>query len=117
MKRVPTVLAAVAFMGLGCATVSQEKLTSTEATARAAEEGGAREHPKASFHLELAEEQLAAAKKLIDGNNREVAQAERYLERAKADAELALAYAHTAEARAKAQAAWAEVDGLQKGTP
>jgi hypothetical protein len=86
---------ALAF-GCGGATMPPEKLASTEASLRAAQEVGADKVPKAELHVRLAKEELdAARKKSQDGNAED---ADRLLDRARADADLALALSRQAEA-------------------
>jgi hypothetical protein len=73
-----------------------EQLVSARSALRAAEEVGADRVPQAELHAKLAKEQLASAEKLMEeGDN---AEAERVLQRAKADAELAVALSRKAEA-------------------
>lgn len=91
--------------GLGCgsAAVPTEKLTSAEASVRAAQEVGASSVPQAELHLKLAQEQVEMARKLsADGESERAAQV---LLRAKADAELALALARDAQAAKTVEAA------------
>jgi hypothetical protein len=86
-------------LGFGCggSTMPTEKLASTEASLRAAQEVGAEKVPKAELHMRLAKEELdAARKKSQDGNGEE---AERLLDRARADADLALALSREADAQ------------------
>jgi len=99
---------------LACASVPPEALTESQAAVRAAEEVGAQSQPQAQYHLQLAQEQIAAAKQKMDGSRRDKQRAEALLHRAKADAELAIAYAQTSQAQREAQDAWAEIEELQQ---
>ena len=74
----------------------------TDATAalRSAREVGAEQDPEASYYLELANEQIRVADRLIRSG--EMSRAERVLERAEADAEVAMA--KTREAATQRQA-------------
>ncbi len=105
------VLAVAALVG-GCASAPTAQLGESRAALRTAEELGAGNHPDAAYHLELAEEQIAAAEDLMDGNHRERKMARRHLQRAALDAELAIAYTKTADAEERAKEAWHEVAEL-----
>ncbi|MEN9579382.1 MAG: hypothetical protein RJA70_2391 [Pseudomonadota bacterium] len=98
----------------GGAAVPQDQLTAAEAAARAAEVGGAPNHPKAALHLKYARDQISEAKKLIEEDETELAAAK--LERAAVDAELALALSRVENARAEARAALEEVEELKGQT-
>jgi len=104
-------LAAVA-----CASAPQptERLASTQAAVRAAQEVGAKDVPQAQLHAQLAEEQVQQANKLIGEGENE--RAEQILRRAQADAELAVALAREAKSQKDAQAAEA-VLGPTPATP
>lgn len=99
---------------LACATVPAEAVTDSQAAVRAAEEVGAANQPQAQYHLELAREQIAAAKTKLDGSRRDKRDAEALLDRAKADAELAIAYAQTHAAQGSAEEARSEIQDLQR---
>ena len=111
-----TGLGVLAFAALlvGCASAPTKQLGESQAALRAAEEVGAGNHPEAAYHLKLAEDQIAAAKELIDGNRRERRMAKRHLQRAELDAELAIAYTRTAGAEERAKEAWHEVNELKQ---
>lgn len=80
-----------------------QPMADAQAAERSAREVGAASNPKAELHLKLAQEQIAAANRLInDGDNE---RATFVLARAKADAELALALAREQNARTEAQRA------------
>ena len=110
-------LCVVAAAGLAaCASAPTHQLGESQATVRSAEAVGAQNYPKAAYHLELAKQQLAAAKTLMhDGDRSEMKAAERLLLRAQVDAELAMQMARTEEARKDARQAWAEARELQNG--
>jgi len=113
----PRLLAAgvgVAFCGLiGCgAPVPTERLQTSAAAIRAAEEVGADRVPEAQLHLQLAKEQSDRAKKMIDnGGDRD--EAKLVLTRAEADANLALALARTSQEQHQAQVAADRVQSLK----
>jgi hypothetical protein len=103
---------AVALGGCGGSPTPVRSLSETRAAVRSAEEMGARDVPRASLHLKLAQDELAAAEREIaegDGDD-----ARPYLARAKADAELALAYAKGERTRREALEARRRVDELQR---
>ena len=73
-----------------------DQMVSAQSALRAADEVGSAKVPQAQLHAQLAKEQIARAKQLIeDGEN---AEAKRVLLRAKADAELAVALSRKADA-------------------
>lgn len=115
-RRVPLLGAAIAAAALlvGCATASEapiERLVTSQATVRAAEEVGAGQSPRAAFHLRLAKEQLADAKRLINvGKN---AEANVLLQRAAADAELSMALTKQVIAMRQAERVKHEVAALR----
>jgi cytosine/adenosine deaminase-related metal-dependent hydrolase len=80
----------VTLLGLGCASspMPVEQLASAEASVRAARELGAAKVPRAELHLNLAQTQVAQARKLSEDGENE--QASVLLTRARADAELAV---------------------------
>jgi hypothetical protein len=89
----------------GCASSPEptERLVSAQAAMRAAQEVGANGNPQAQLHAQLAREELARAKKLIEDGDNE--RAERLLQRATADAELAVAVTRESKSRNEAAAA------------
>jgi hypothetical protein len=108
-----TAIAALAFLA-GCATTSEapvERLVSSQATVRAAEEIGAGQSPRAAFHLRLAKEQLADAKRMINAGKN--AEANVLLQRAAADAELSMALTKQLIAVRQAERVKREVAALQ----
>jgi uncharacterized protein YqfA (UPF0365 family) len=92
-----------------------DKVASSEAAVRSAQELGGREVPQAGVYLELAQNELERGKALMrSGNNREAA-AE--LDKARADAEVALALAKESKTRVAAQQAKARAQALRAGIP
>lgn len=78
-----------------------QPMADVQAADRSAKELGAGNVPKATLHLQYAEEQRSQAAKLMsDGENERAAA---LLVRAKADAELAVALAHENKAKAEVQ--------------
>ena len=63
-----------------CAAAPTAQLGETEAAYRAAQEVGAADQPDAAYHLKLAEDQIAAAKKEMNGNRKEKRHARDLLE-------------------------------------
>ena len=98
---------------VACASAPTAQLGESEAAYRGAQEVGAAKQPTAAYHLKLAEDQIAAAKKLMDGNNREQRQARDLLEQAELDAEVAISTAKTAAASYRAKQAWVMVNELK----
>jgi hypothetical protein len=94
-----------------CAGVPLRTESSTSEI-RAAEEVGARKVPQAALHLQLANEELAAAKKLSADGEDEMAAS--MLTRAEADAELAVALSKQASEKKEAMAAMARVRELKE---
>ena len=69
MRRVLSIAAtSLPLLIVGCAgaEVPAQKVTDSRAAIRAAEEVGAKQHPQAALHLELARDQVALAQNLID---------------------------------------------------
>lgn len=108
---VPALFSMLFAVACGGAAIPQDQLTAAEAAARAAEVGGAPNNPKAALHLKYARDQISEAKKLIEDDENELAQAK--LQRAEIDAELALALARVENARTEARAALEEVEELK----
>ena len=107
-------LCVVAAAGLSaCATAPTQQLGEAQGTVSAAEAVGAQETPRAAYHLELARQQIAAARPLVDGGRSDKRAAERLLVRAETDAVLAMQIARTEEMRSDAKEAWADVNQLQ----
>jgi hypothetical protein len=106
-------LLSAALLGCAGAQLSTARVSEVGATARAAEELGANNLPKASLHLQLAREEMAEAKRLASEGEEE--DAALLLERASADADLALQLTKTEHEQAKAKAAWQKTQG-QTGT-
>jgi len=96
-----------------CASAPTAQLGESEAAYRAAQEVGAAEQPDAAYHLKLAEDQIATAKPLMDGNKQEKRRARDLLEQAELDAEVAISHAKTHDAKARAKQAWDKVNELK----
>jgi len=115
VSRIGMTLLAVAVVATGlvagCANVPLRTEKSTSAI-RAAEEAGAATVPQASLHLQLAREELEAAKKLSEKGDKEEARS--MLMRAEADAELAIDLSHKDTERAEAREAVERVRQLRK---
>lgn len=96
-----------------CATAAlpPERLASSEAAIRSADEVGASKLPQAALHLKLAQEELAQAKQYAkDGD---AARAELFLQRSDADSELAMSLTREEEAKVEADKAHAAVLTIQ----
>ena len=101
----------------GCASgpaFNQSSEASTSAI-RAAEEVGAPNVPRASLYLQLAKEELEAAKKLAEKGKKE--QAVSLLLRAEADAELSVALSHEQTEKTEAAQAIEKVRQLRQDNP
>lgn len=106
------ILAAAIVAGCASAPVNTQPSTSG---IRAAEEVGAEKVPQASLHMQLAKEELATAKKMIEKGDKK--EATSMLLRASADAELAVALSHGEEERLEAEKAFARVNQLRQENP
>lgn len=98
----------------GCATTPLRTETSTSGI-RAAEELGAENVPRASYHLQLAREGLSQAQTLSDKG--EKARAQSMLLRAEVDAELAIALTHEDAEKTSALTALEDVQQLRRNNP
>ena len=107
-----SLLLAIAFAGCASAPRPQGEYTAAQASVRGAEVAGARNEPRAAYHLKLATEQIAAAQREIAGDN--MTAARHLLQRARADADLALLLTRRAQRRAQAQAALDRVSELER---
>ncbi len=95
-------LAALALAGCATLQLPADRLQSSEASIRSAEEMGASAVPAARLHLQYAKDQTASAKKLAEaGDDRALVM----LARADADAELALGLAREVTVHSEAQRA------------
>jgi len=103
--------AATTAIVVGCATPPLRTEASTSGI-RAAEEVGAAKVPQASYHLQLAKEELENAKSLAAKDQKEMAVS--MLSRAEADAELAVALSREDAERAEAVAAVDRVRQLRQ---
>ncbi len=98
------IFAALFMAGCGASfPVPNERIASSEAAVRGADEVGARNDPRAALHLKLAQEDITKAKALVqDGDNQ---RADTVLLRGQTEAELAISLAREAVAKAEAQQA------------
>jgi hypothetical protein len=112
INRQPIVVALASIL-VGCASAPTAQLGRSQAAYRAAQEVGAADRPDAAYHLKLAQDQIAAAKPLMDGNKKDKALARELLEQAELDAEVAISEAKTAEAKTRAKQAWVKVNELK----
>jgi hypothetical protein len=97
----------VSLVACGSYPAPTERLASSQAALRVAQEVNATGNPQASLHLKLAQEQLEQAKQMMADNDNK--RAEYVLMRAEADAELAEALAREAQFKAQAQQAQEDV--------
>lgn len=109
----PSIAILLTSLFVGCAAAPTAQLGETEAAYRAAQEVGAADQPDAAYHLKLAQDQIAGAKKLMDGNKKEKRQARKLLEQAELDAEVAISHAKTHDAKVRAKEAWEKVNELK----
>jgi hypothetical protein len=107
-----TSLALATLTACASAPEPKERVASSRAAMRSAEEMGARHVPAAALHLQLANEQADFAKALIQKGDNE--RAGWVLMRAEADAELALALARESSLRAEAHQAMDKVRALKQ---
>ena len=114
LVRNQSILCVLTIFSVACVSAPTAQLGESEAAYRAAQEVGAANQPDAAFHLELAKEQIADAKPLMDGNRKEKRAARDLLEQAELDAEVAISNAKTAEAKSSAKEAWTKVNELKK---
>lgn len=104
-------ISAVLLAGCGSTAPPTERLVSTESAIRGAQELGAKDVPRASLYLKLAQEQLEEAKALIQ--DKEHKRADLVLQRAQIDAELSVALARESTTRNEAQQALEQVHKLK----
>src|SRR5688500_18533994 len=106
------VAAAIGVAGCGSAPPPTRSQAEALAAIRSAQAVGAAEQPQAAYHLELANERMEQAQRLIaDGK---MPDAERVLARAKADADLAIALSDEETTRESAEAARAHIEALER---
>jgi hypothetical protein len=109
--------AVLALVFLGCSTVQipTDRLTSSEASIRGAEEVGANGVPAARLHLQLARDQTETAKKMAENGDE---RALLVLSRAQSDADLALELAREANVHKDAVKAAEDLKAVRdRGTP
>jgi hypothetical protein len=111
-KSVVAVLTALGVGACGGAAVPTEQMTAAQAALRAAEVGGAEDHPQASLHLKHASDQVESARLLIEEGDNE--RALWVLRRAEVDAEVALALSKEHALVEDARAAMDEVERMKK---
>lgn len=95
----------------GCASSPPLRTESSTSAIRAAEEVGADEVPRASLHLQLANEELAGARELAARGKKD--EAASLLLRAEADAELAILLSKEQAEQSEAEQAMERVRRLQ----
>jgi outer membrane murein-binding lipoprotein Lpp len=103
----------------GCATTQPptDKMESSAASIRGAQEAGAQNVPRAALYLQLANEQSAKAKQLISsGGHDNMKAAANLLMRASADGDLAIALADDDKDRLAAEAAVAQIHTFEQQT-
>jgi len=107
-------LLALALMAAACggAQLNQARVAEVQSSVRAAEAVGANDQPRAALHLQLARDEMAAAKRSADDGDED--NASLLLERARIDAELALQLAKTDQEQEKARQAWQKIQDIQK---
>lgn len=98
-------------VAMGCASSPALRTESSSSAIRAAEEIGAAQVPRASFHLQLAREELAGAKDLSERGEKNKAAS--LLLRAEADAELAILLSREETEKLEAVQAMERVRRLQ----
>jgi len=101
-------------LACGGAAVPHQEMATAQAGVRAAEVGGAPEHPQAELRLKHANEKIAAAEALIKEGDNETATLR--LHEAAADAELALAIALKEQAKKDAEQALKRIKVLMTET-
>jgi len=100
---------------VGCTSAPPLRTEKSTSGIRAAEEVGAAKVPQASFHLQLAKEELELAKSLSAKGEKE--EASSMLLRAEADAELAIVLSHEDAEKTEANAARERVRQLRQDNP
>lgn len=111
----PIQLLLISAGAMGCPKDPALHTDASSAAIRSAEELGAGELPRASLHLQLAKEELAAATELSERGEPEMANS--MLLRAEADAELAIALSQADAEKTEAKAAMERVRKLQSENP
>ena len=100
---------------VGCTSAPPLRTEKSTSGIRAAEEVGAAKVPQASFHLQLAKEELELAKSLSAKGEKE--EASSMLLRAEADAELAIVLSREDAEKTEANAARERVRQLRQDNP
>ena len=103
MRKALSILALASLTACGASyPVPTDQYAAAQKDLGRAQEGGATGVPDAKLHLQLAQENLAKAKELMDKDNQRAAS---LITRASAEAELALNLSKQAQAQAQAQQA------------
>jgi len=111
MRRIGMTMLFALAAACASAPAPTDRVASSQASIRAAEEMGAHNVPTAALHLQLANEELDQSRQLIRAGRND--RARTLLMRAEADAELALTLARESSMRAQAQQAMEHVHALQ----
>jgi hypothetical protein len=115
--RLALLLGAALVAGCGASQPPTERMESSAASIRGAEEAGAENVPRAALYLQLANEQSAKAKVLIaSGGKDDMKAAANLLMRASADGDLAIALATDDKDRLAAEHALAEIHAFEQQT-
>jgi len=110
-------LGAALVAGCGSSPPPTERMESSAASIRGAEQAGAEDVPRAALYLQLANEQSAKAKVLIaTGDKDNMKAAASLLMRASADGDLAIALADDEKDRLAAEHAVAEIHTFEQQT-
>jgi hypothetical protein len=108
------------FLSLGACAATRpptDKMESSAASIRGAEQAGAEDVPRAALYLQLANEQSAKAKTLIESGGKDnMHAAANLLMRAAADGDLAIALADDDKDRLAAEHAVAEIHTYEQQT-
>lgn len=113
--KISLMLLAISLSTTNCAARAGLQTETSSSAIRSAEELGAADVPQAALHLQLANEELAAAKTMNE--DRRPNEAASMLLRAEADAELAIALSRADADREAAKAAVQRVRTLQIENP
>jgi len=106
-----------ALLAAACATypAPTQHMADATAAARGAQEIGAGSNPQAQLHLQMAQEELASAQKLMNAGDNH--RADTMLARAQADADLALQLTKETNAELEARRALDNVRSIQGTAP
>jgi hypothetical protein len=112
LRTLSLLIPALGWCACASGPVPNERLETTAAAIRSADEIGATKVPRAALHLQLAKEESQHAKELVAAGDNVVASWT--LARAQADAELALALARDDQERFEVQQAVERLNGISK---